>query len=425
VTVTELDSGSTGIAHNADLTHNVVVKANLDCGGTGPACGQCDIAGVNPEPRNCRCEGLNQNICDEPFVADNDDCAGAVCNCYVGPPLSLSAGNTPACIVNRLATDVTGTTNVDEGSGATSLDLRSIVFLGEALNVPCPACGGTCTAGLPNTSTCFFNSDCDTNFGQGDGVCGNYDDAIADGNKNGTCYLGRNNGTACDVDAESTSFPAPGGGGHSLDCFPTAGKNVSGAGLIIRLNQTTGTSSLASNIPCGFGDPFLCPCGLCTLDTTIPCNSNTDCGASGECKKQTNFKPTPNSCDNTCNDIGGEEGECNGPTDLGCDGILRADDSPFIQCTTNADCDPVNIGLPGGNCAIQTKRACFLPTIVATGAADPKFPIGAATFCIAPTSNPGINDTAGLPGPGRVTNQGIVQFHCANGDYEAGVGCPP
>src|SRR6185295_17088306 len=99
VTVTELDSGWTGIAHDADLTDNVVVKANLDCGGTGPACGQCDIAGVDPEPRNCRCSNDNTIICNQPFAVNATDCGvGNICNCYVGPPLSLSAGNTPACI---------------------------------------------------------------------------------------------------------------------------------------------------------------------------------------------------------------------------------------------------------------------------------------------------------------------------------------
>jgi hypothetical protein len=349
VTVTELDSGWTGIAHDADLTDNVVVKASLDCGGTGPACGQCDIAGVDPEPRNCRCSNDNTIICNQPFAVNAIDCGvGNICNCYVGPPLSLSAGNTPACIVNRLAVDVTGTANVDEGSGSTNLDLRSQVFLGESLNVPCPVCGGTCTAGQPVSTPCFFDSDCDTSFGAGDGTCANYDTTINDGVKDGTCFLGRNVGLACDVDAVNESFPAPGGGGHSLDCFPTAGKNVSGAGLIIRLNQNHRTSTLTSNIPCGFGNPFTCPCGLCSLDPSIPCTSNADCAGGDECKKETNFSPVPNGCDTACTDVGGEEGECDNPTDQGCDGLLRANGEFFIGCTSNADCDPANIGLAGG-----------------------------------------------------------------------------
>jgi hypothetical protein len=145
-TVTELDSGWTGIAHDADVTDGIVALADITCG-TGPVCGQCDIAGINPEPRNCRCANDNTKICNLPFEVDATSCgAGITCNCYVGPPLALSAGNTPACIVNRLATDISGTVNVDEGSGETNLDLRSQVFLGEALNVPCPVCGGTCTA---------------------------------------------------------------------------------------------------------------------------------------------------------------------------------------------------------------------------------------------------------------------------------------
>jgi len=280
---------------------------------------------------------------------------------------------------------------------------------------------------LPTTTTCFFDSDCDTSFQAGDGACGGFDNIVNDGVKNGSCHLGRNDGAACDIDAVNQSFPAPGGGGHSLDCFPTAGKNVSGAGLIIQPQQTTGTSMLESHIPCGFGtpEPFLCPCGLCSLDTTIPCNSDTDCGASGVCQKQTSFKPLPNACDNTCTDVGGGEGQCDSPTDLGCDAILKANGELFIGCTSNADCDPASIGLAAGNCTLSKKRECFLPTIVGVGDPDPQFPIGAATFCIAPTSNDGINSTAGLPGPGRLVNQGIVQFNCTNGAYQAGVGCPP
>jgi hypothetical protein len=116
-TQTELDTGWTGIAHDADITDNVQMLGNVDCPNNdgGPACGQCTITGINPEPGNCRCQGDNQKICNEPFVADQDDCAGAVCNCYLGPPLALSAGNTPACVVNRFAEDVSGTTNVDTG----------------------------------------------------------------------------------------------------------------------------------------------------------------------------------------------------------------------------------------------------------------------------------------------------------------------
>jgi hypothetical protein len=400
-TDTELDSGWTGIAHDADITDDVEVKAGINCPGTGPACGECSITGIDASPGYCRCANNNRTVCDEPFVADNNQCGGAICNCYLGPPLALSAGNTPACVVNRLAEDVSGTTNVDQGSGATTVHLRSIVYLGESLTEPCPYCAGDPT---PN-----------------DNVQG------------GTCALGPNNGLACDSDGVNNSFPAPGGDGHSLDCFPAPGKNVSGAGLIINLEQSTGTQTLTAGVLCGFPPTInqSCHCGLCDNDQSIPCTSNGDCASPGVCARRGAFDPSPDGCgapaDAVCTDLGGGEAECQGPNapaDKGCDGILKASGDFFITCNSNADCSPVNIGVDAGNCTLTKLRECFLSTIVATGAPDPQFPLGATTFCIAATANPGINSVAGLPGPGRVVNQGIVEFQCANGPYQVGSGCP-
>jgi len=101
-----------------------------------------------------------------------------------------------------------------------------------------------------------------------------------------------------------------------------------------------------------------------------------------------------------------------GPVDHGCDGVLKANDEPFIQCSNNGDCDPINIGIDAGTCSLTKRRKCFLPTITATGKADPTNPIGVATFCIPPTANTGINLTAGLPGPGRVQGQGHSVAKC-------------
>jgi hypothetical protein len=276
--------------------------------------------------------------------------------------------------------------------------LRSIVYLGESLTQPCPYCDGDTTA----------------------------DDLQRDG----TCVLGPNAGNACDSNGFNQSFPAPGGNGHSLDCFPAPGKNVSGAGLIINLEQGTGTSTLNSDVLCGFPPAIVqqCHCGLCSNDSTVPCEADGDCGAGNTCVRKGAFDPSPNGCgEATCTDLGGGEAECQGtnaPEDKGCDGLLRANGNFFIQCNSNADCDPVNIGVDAGDCTLTAARACFLPDIVAQGVADPETPIGATTFCIAATANPGINSVAGLPGPGRVVNQGIVTYQCTGGNYQAGVGCP-
>jgi hypothetical protein len=236
--------------------------------------------------------------------------------------------------------------------------------------------------------------------------------------------LGPNAGSSCDANGVNVTFPAPGGDGASLDCFPSGGKNVSGSGLMINLDQTTGASTLTAAIPCGFGNAARCHCGLCSNDLTIPCSSNAACGA-GTCQKRANFDPLPNQCDTSCTQVPGtQEGQCDGPTDAGCDAIVKANGEAFIACTTNADCDPANIGIPAGNCTASKRRECFLPSIVATGKADPTFPVGVATFCVPPTANLGINSTAGLPGPGRVSTQGATRGLCATGDYVPGSGCP-
>jgi hypothetical protein len=422
-TATKLDTGWTGLGQNADINDMVVTKGNLLCpgpfdGGSSEPCGECQVTGINPDPGYCRCANDTRQICDEPFVADNNDCGGAICNCYFGAPLPLSAGNVPACAVNRFAQDIYGTANVDLGSGQISASLRSIVYLGESIVDPCPYCTGDTT---PD-----------------------------DGSRDGTCVHGANAGNSCDASAYNDTFPgreppATSGDGYSLDCFPSIGLNVSGAGLKIVLDQTTGSSSLDSNVLCGYPEPPLnlflsCQCGVCGNDASdgSPCNTNGDCatctsnadcdnGGSGdgicdgsghcECVRRANLDPLPNQCavDAVCNDVGGDVGECNqGPNDKFCDAIIRASGAGYIQCNSNADCDAGAIGINAGNCTLTTARQCFLPTINATGTADPSFPIGAATFCVPPTGNGGINGAAGLPGPGRVINQAASTLYCAS-----------
>ena len=135
-TATRLDTGLTGIAHDSDITDDVTVRGFLDCGDTFP-CGVCQLNGIDPSPGYCRCANNNQVLCDQPFAADTDDCGGQLCHCYFGPPLALSAGNTPACVVNRFRQDVTGTANVDLGAGEVTAKLSSIVHLGISTIRPC------------------------------------------------------------------------------------------------------------------------------------------------------------------------------------------------------------------------------------------------------------------------------------------------
>ncbi|MBI5505594.1 MAG: DUF4215 domain-containing protein [Deltaproteobacteria bacterium] len=477
-TATQLDSGWTGLSHDADINNLIVTHGYLECAGAGPACGVCDVVGLDPAGGSCRCSNNTRTICDQPFAADAVNCGGAVCDCYFGAPFPLSSAGTPACIVNRFSQDISGTANVDLGAGHIAANLRTQVFLGITTTTPCPVCGGRCSDNA--AVTCVFDSDCAS------GTC-QLDPVVGDGLRGGVCIDGRNAGLGCDVTALNTSFPAlpsaQGGGGYSLDCLPDTGKNVSGSGLVIILDQTTGSAQLDFNVPCGNGSEF-CPCRQCTTDNTVSCNSDAECASqpggcsvasSFHCATTTNCKginagnclgikrcqlatavpcttntdcasvdlgvcnpstcnsngagvvPSPNDCDEfACSDVGGGEGECTtGPDGTSCDAVVRANGMGVLSCATNDDCSPEAVGIPAGSCTLVERRNCFLDPIVATGHADPAAPIGAAAFCIPPTSSPAINSVAGLPGPGRTVNQASSRLFCESDPsrrYTPGVG---
>lgn len=486
---TRLDSGFTGIAHNSDITDQVRTAGFLSCPGpydpeSPEPCGECTVTGLRPEFGNCRCSnnirtecfspfadldadsctigGVSCNVDDDckvcsgdssiPCATDNDcssqnagfcqtglelascidgQCVGG-CSCYFGPPLALSAGNAPACVLNRFAQNVSGTANVDLGEGLIQANLRSVVYLGETVTVPCPVCGGTCDAPGGSAGTpCIFDTDCDSSSGSGDGVCANFDPVAGDGERGGTCVLGRSGGESCDIMGINRSFPNPGGGGLSLDCAPSTGKNVSGTGL--RINLATGTSevSLNSNVPCSFFGSQRCPCAYCGNDRTATCSTNADCDEGVTCGTLSFQAPQPDNCSGEC--VPTEEnplnGVCVGDFSKFCDGALKSNGEPFVSCLTDADCINTDCGPQScGTCTAQIQKRCFLPTITAVGSPNQEFPIGASVFCIAETSSSGINGVAGLPGPGRVLNQARSQTFCAGApdvEYIPGVGgCP-
>ena len=200
MTATELDTGWTGLAHDSDTNDQVVTIGRLVCPGpfdnmSAEPCGECEVVGLSADTGDCRCASDNRVQCDVPFGNDADDCGGGACNCYFGPPLPLSSANTPACVVNRFANDVSGTVNVDLGSGTIAANLASVVYLGINVLAPCPTCGGTCTAPVGSVGDpCSNDLDCDSSFDAGDGVCGNYDPVAGDGNRNGTCWGGEDDG---------------------------------------------------------------------------------------------------------------------------------------------------------------------------------------------------------------------------------------
>lgn len=398
LTATTDDLGYTGIVHNVDSDEGSVTRLRLTCPGPAPVCGACIVDGIDPRPRNCRCANDTRQICDEPLRPDADDCGGAICECYEGPPSPHSTANTPVCTLWRHAADVSGTVDVDSGTGVLDKDLIATVHFGEQLVDPCPRCVD--------------------------------DIAIDDGVRHGTCLNGPHDGLPCDVNAVHTSFPAPGGGDYSLDCMPNPANNLSGSGVRIRATLTTGESTLASGIECGFAvSPELCPCGVCSGDASMACASNTDCAGLGTCGPRQDGIPTANTClDGTCTDVGGGEGKCLENLVSFCDGVLRADGRPFVQCVEDADCDSTDCGgVSCGACALSEPLDCFLPEIVALGQADPLRPLRAASYCIPPSAS-GVNVVVGLPGPARMVRQEIARYLCsgtAEDEYVPGVGgCP-
>lgn len=482
-TVATLDSGWTGLAHDSDIDDGVTTRAVLQCENpASPACGECNVTGIDAEPGNCRCSNNSRQVCGDPFATSSADCpscqggplngracgedadcalvgacarrcsndvttlctvdtdcpggtcpaqtkcangtswsgsssctdtcegtcsATSACECFFGAPFPLNSGGTPACVVNRFSQNISGTADVDAGSGEISASLRSRVYLGATQTTPCPVCNG--------------------------------DPVPDDGTRGGLCQGGETSGLSCDAMGYSPTSPAQfgasGGGYYSLDCLPSNGSNVSGNGLRIVLNQTTGAASLSANVDCdgaGAGTD-LCPCLVCSGDTGVPCNSDNDCAAAGgTCSsKGSGIFPSPNQCEEgACNDVGGGKGQCaTGPFDHYCDGLLKPDGTGILACQTNADCAPGAVGGAGGNCTLAEIRKCFLDPIVATGQSDPEFPVAVATFCVPPTSNGGINTVAGLPGAGRVISQGRGVTFCASdrsSTYDPGVGnCPP
>ncbi len=410
VTATDVDTGWTGLAHDSDIADQVRLSFDLVCPGpfqTGAPepCGICDVAGISPESGNCRCSHDNRLQCSDAFNADPASCGIGVscvvdadcrvcsqtttvpcgtdgdcpagelclnglrapscvggqcvgtCQCFHGPPLALSAGNVPSCVVNLFAQDVVGTVNVDSGETALDVELRSRVFIGEDVATPCPACGGVCTVGTVGTP-CLSDLDC----GVG-GVCGSFDSTPRDGLREGTCVFGENHGQACDVDARNQTFPVPGGAGHSLDCFPDSGKNISGRGSRLAFRETTATRSLVAGVTCGFPPfaPEACPCGVCEGDRSLSCTSNADCQSAGQgdCRNDGIGRPRADLCnDAVCTGDKARRCSSNGDCAL-CTG------DGVTPCASNADCTVPGGRCPGGACVLE--GVCSPVASVCTG----------------------------------------------------------
>lgn len=388
-TVSRLDIGWRGLGHKFDVPDAYSVVIDVDCAASSPPCGVCDTTGIRFADPNSqlftRCTNNFADSCDEPFSNDADDCGGSFCTYVLGPPVPVSAGGNPSCSINALATDLSGTGNVETGEAAATTNFETRVFTGgsSSLTQPCPVCLGDITPG--------------------------------DGIQDGLCDEGARDGQPCDTMGFDATFANQAdGSGLSLDCVPTAPENISGTGLKISFELTTGASSLGAEVACDSPlGAFDCFCGQCSGDNSLTCVNNADCSGvgAGTCTANTSgITRQPNACADfaNCADIGGGNGECSDFSDTWCEGFVKANGSGVLACLNNAECVNVDHPCPGGDCGPCTMvqpRSCFLDPIEAQGVASVGDPVLAGTFCVPPTLNFAINTASGLPGPGRVVVQ--------------------
>jgi hypothetical protein len=376
--VTRLDSGWNGIGHGQDIVHNYATSVSVTCPNSTPPCGACTVDGLDSGGEQSaaftRCKEDPTIACSNPFGTD-PVCPGLQeCTYYLGPPAPLSASNTPTCGLFRLENDITGTFDPDNGDAEQHIQLRAVIHTGIALNKPCPICVG--------------------------------DPVPKDGVKAGVCDGGTRAGQGCDVQGFDATFAA--GEGVSLDCVPAPLQNITGQGLALDLDLTTGSVSVPFDLTCDFPlNTEACACAVCSGNASQACNSDAECQAtsSGTCTSTGGGTARqPNACsDLECTDIGDNRGECAaGPDVMACDGVIRANGLGYVLCSNNSECQVGAIGFDAGQCTLVETRPCFLDPIVADGAPDPDRAVMVAGFCVPPTSSTGVNSATGLPGPSRV-----------------------
>jgi hypothetical protein len=384
-TVSQIDAGWVGFGHDNDFV-SFEAGAELTC--SDNTCSEC-IPVIACLTGNCRCTNDPTIECDEPLVADADDCGGAICRVFNGPPLPAVVSSTPTCIVAELNSPITGTADTGDGSTDISLDTKAQVYLGITQSQPCPTCtAGFCVGGNRDTLACSGNNGINPTFG-----------------------------------------------GTSLDCPPDLLSNISGSGLQIALGLATAPSSLDANIPCTAVGVLDCPCAVCSGDTTIPCNADSACSdvGAGTCTSvgPSGAQTLPNSCsDGVCTvDAGTAEGTCDavGSAQNYCDGFTNSNGSGMITCSTNGDCGAVS----AGNCTLTEQRKCFGNSgdsidVIGVFPGQNNAVMG-GTFCFPPTANAGINGAGGSPGPGRARVAFDITAKCLDGvtDFRlGGANCP-
>ena len=449
----DLDTGWTGIAHDFSIPSLGRLTLSVsNCDNANHPCGECDLAG--PVANVGGGAVFNNHRCtDKTWIqcTTNTDCtnAGATGPCvfFFGGPLPISAGGIPTCVTNEVSAAVTGTVNIEDGSGASHISLISKPYVGgygaESIAQPCPRCmPGNCAGGR-------------------------------------CCDDGPRVGQPCTINGEHPVF-----GSVSLDCPPQSGSQAGTLPITLPISTGTTTASLSSaspNCTANLLTPRKCFCDTCDNPTQNPCFSDADCPESSPSVPGICGGPRclggddngeactlGNQCDSMTCGFGGEpsapntcvNGICRlNPADTGSAGEAQCTTGPtdnlcsierFRTCSNNAECRPPSQGgscascTPGQTCTTH-RRECFPDNGVigkhcfrgtnneepcntladcpdqvtsgvfcgggsATAAGASSAPCGnratpefGALFCVPHTASSAVNTTAGLPGLGRLT----------------------
>jgi len=385
VNPTDVDYGWTGLGHDEDVVDKTAIDFDVFCAASEAPCGACTVSMPAAGDDNCRCQNDRAVRCDEPFSSDVDNCGGATCECFLGPPQPIGLSGFPVCVLHRLTGPATGTLDVDTSEAAFPVNENLIIHSGITQTEPCP----TCVAGV--------------------------------------CSGGERLGLPCSAPSAHGTF-----GPVTLDCPPSVASNISGTGLDVKLPMTTGAVSLPATLTCD--PPFgaeNCPCDACSLDPAIACSSDADCvlAGAGLCNTfGSGVARRPNACDDfTCSPIPGTfEGQCNaGPVDTFCDGTTYAGGDGLLPCSTNSDCAAFGPG--SGNCTLSENRRCFVEPIAEAGFGAVSTNRLVGVTCMPPSSSSAVNNGFGLPGPARVALVTRPILTCSDGvsQYVPGVGgCP-
>lgn len=486
----ELDYGWTGFAHDSELSAAIPFGFAVArrCTDDQSACEQdadctnlqCEATCDCNADRTCEIAGpVGQKHCLSTLTdcETNADCGvGVPCLFMPAPPEPFSSTGVPTCTISSFDESLTGTADLATGEVQLSSTLRWRLFLGIAVDQPCPRCGH------PASNPRLGDSS--------------------------TCKGGQFDGAACTVDAVDAMF-----GGTSFDCPPELSANISGPGVAIRLDEmTTGTTTRTAELACanfpfrsnplnsgsnprcidrrGPEDPLCASnadCKRCSDDATIACTSNVDCGGNGTCAEAPD---QPITCGYWCNC-----GFCDGdaarpcfessqcpdgqncvagpgtgtqpnapqqkPNDCVNDGFICGQAAPG-QCATtvtgscsgqsylpcpgeSSECEDQN----AGTCVLSV-QPCFEPRITRSGSASPAgsyCPIEGTTcisnadctadgdscvsdvlaprlealFCSPSVSSAAVNNVYGITGPGALSWETFIRI-CRCGEGEAACG---